>query len=96
MRREAAAQVMEIEGLEGFNTNTIAWRAGVSIGSLYQYFPGRDALIAALISREAQRLYEDAAAALDKRSGKAAFEHLIGACVRQHAVAAYACPAPGS
>ena len=40
---EAAAQVLETEGFEGFNTNAIARLAGVSIGSLYQYFPGKDA-----------------------------------------------------
>lgn len=41
---EAAAQVLEAKGLEGFNTNAVAERAGVSIGSLYQYFPSKDAL----------------------------------------------------
>ncbi|WP_454871364.1 TetR/AcrR family transcriptional regulator [Paraburkholderia xenovorans] len=80
---EAAAQVLEAEGLEGFNTNAIARRAGVSIGSLYQYFPGKDALTVALIQRETRRFYHDAAAALTQRSGKAALEYLIGASVRQ-------------
>lgn len=80
---EAAAQVLESEGFEGFNTNAVAARAGVSIGSLYQYFPGKDALTVALIHRETQRFYDDAAIALDKRSGKAALEYLIGASVRQ-------------
>jgi AcrR family transcriptional regulator len=80
---EAAAQVLETAGLEGFNTNAVARRAGVSIGSLYQYFPGKDALILALMRRERARFYEDAAAALGKRSGKAALEYLIGASVRQ-------------
>jgi hypothetical protein len=37
---EAAAQVLERDGLEGFNTNAVAERAGVSIGSLYVVFPG--------------------------------------------------------
>ncbi|WP_250437606.1 TetR/AcrR family transcriptional regulator [Caballeronia sp. ATUFL_F2_KS9A] len=80
---EAAAQVLESEGFEGFNTNAVARRAGVSIGSLYQYFPGKDALIVALIRRESARFYEDASVALTKRSGKAALEYLIGASVRQ-------------
>lgn len=40
---EAAAQVLEVGGLAGFNTNEIAKRAGVSIGSLYQYVPSKDA-----------------------------------------------------
>jgi AcrR family transcriptional regulator len=49
---EAAAQVLETKGLEGFNTNAVAERAGVSVGSLYQYFPGKDALTIALMQRE--------------------------------------------
>jgi AcrR family transcriptional regulator len=80
---EAAAQVLEADGFEGFNTNAVARRAGVSIGSLYQYFPGKDALTVALIHRETQRFHADASIALTRRSGKAALEYLIGAAVRQ-------------
>lgn len=80
---EAAAQVLETQGFEGFNTNAVAQRAGVSIGSLYQYFPGKDALTVALIQRETRRFHDDMAVALTLRSGKAALEYLIGASVRQ-------------
>ncbi|PMS17081.1 TetR family transcriptional regulator [Trinickia dabaoshanensis] len=80
---EAAAQVLESEGFEGFNTNAVARRAGVSIGSLYQYFPGKDALTVALIRRETKRFHDDMAVALTLRSAKAALEYLIGAAVRQ-------------
>jgi AcrR family transcriptional regulator len=46
---DASARILESQGLSGFNTNAIAIKAGVSIGSLYQYFPNRDAIVRALI-----------------------------------------------
>ena len=49
---EAAARVVELNGFEGFNTNAVAEGAGVSIGSLYQYFPSKDALPSAPSSSE--------------------------------------------
>jgi len=80
---EAAAQVLERNGLEGFNTNAVAERAGVSVGSLYQYFPGKDALTVALMRREGERFEAEAATALSQPSGSDALKCFIGACVRQ-------------
>lgn len=54
----AAARVLERESLAGFNTNRVAEVAGVSVGSLYQYFPNKSALIAALIDRQQSALAE--------------------------------------
>ena len=49
---EAAARILEEAGLDAFNTNAVADRAGVSVGSLYQYFPNKAALMAALVRRD--------------------------------------------
>jgi len=80
---EAAAQVLERDGLQGFNTNAVAERAGVSIGSLYQYFPGKDALTLALMRREDERFDAEAGMAVDQPNGLDAIKCFIGACVRQ-------------
>ncbi len=61
---EAAARILETAGLAGFTTNATAERAGVSVGSLYQYFPNKDAITRALIRRELEAL-ETAVAAID-------------------------------
>jgi AcrR family transcriptional regulator len=45
----ATARVLVKHGYEGASTNKIAEAAGVSIGSLYQYFPSKEALVAAVI-----------------------------------------------
>jgi AcrR family transcriptional regulator len=48
---EATARILIREGFDKASTNRIAEVAGVSVGSLYQYFPSKEALVAALIDR---------------------------------------------
>lgn len=50
---EAAFQLLEADGVEALTTNHIAERAGVSIGTLYQYFRGKQAILVALAQRRA-------------------------------------------
>ncbi len=49
---EAAVQVLETEGAQRFTTARVAARAGVSVGSLYQYFPNKAAILFRLQSDE--------------------------------------------
>ncbi len=55
---DATARVLRKEGYDRASTNRIAEAAGVSIGSLYQYFPSKEALTAALIDRHRAEVME--------------------------------------
>ncbi|MCW5890451.1 MAG: TetR family transcriptional regulator [bacterium] len=48
---EAAARVFAAHGYAAGTTNRIAERAGVSVGSLYEYWPNKDAILSALLER---------------------------------------------
>ncbi|XES85962.1 TetR/AcrR family transcriptional regulator [Franconibacter pulveris] len=47
----ATIQVLTREGLSRCTTTRVARRAGMSVGSLYQYYPNRDALLAAVLEK---------------------------------------------
>lgn len=47
----ATARILVRDGYDGTSTNKVALAAGVSIGSLYQYFPSKEALVAAVIEQ---------------------------------------------
>jgi AcrR family transcriptional regulator len=59
---EACARLLPELGFSGITTNHIAERAGVSIGTLYEFFPNKDAIVAALLRRR----FEEALALVER------------------------------
>ena len=55
---QATAQIVESEGEARLTTNKVAQKAGFSIGTLYQYFPGKEAILLAMINRERRRVLD--------------------------------------
>ncbi len=55
---EATARVLVARGYENATTNHIAEVAGVSIGSLYQYFPNKASLVLAVVERHCAEMLE--------------------------------------
>ncbi|WP_372661954.1 TetR/AcrR family transcriptional regulator [Hydrogenophaga sp.] len=53
---EAAIQVLLSEGVPRLTTTRVAERAGVSVGTLYQYFPNKQALLYAVLQRHLSRV----------------------------------------
>jgi len=87
----AAARVLGKRGYAGTTTNHVAAEAGVSIGSLYEYYPSKDALVVALLEAhiaEASAVLEEAATTVASRPD-GALDWMIGtfvaAMVRLHA-----------
>ena len=67
---EAAIQVLLANGLDRITTIQIAERAGVSVGSLYQYFPNKNALLAAIVKRHVGEVTDITIAACNSAHGK--------------------------
>jgi len=81
---DTAAQVLEQEGERGFTTNRVAAAAGFSIGTLYQYFPNKTAMLAALASRERRRVEATLAKALadsDAADAEAVIRIIVRTCL---------------
>lgn len=66
---EATIQVLLAQGFEKTGTTQIAERAGVSVGSLYQYFPNKRALLAALVQRHISEVVDASVAACEAVHG---------------------------
>lgn len=66
----AAIQVLIQEGLSRCTTTRIAERAGASVGSLYQYYPNRDALLAAVLEKHLEGIAAAVESACQYHRGK--------------------------
>jgi AcrR family transcriptional regulator len=85
----AAARVFVKEGYGRATTNRIALAAGVSVGSLYQYFPSKDAIAVELLRQYRENLVELVAkrlAEIDERSFEAVVHALLRALLRAEGI----------
>ena len=86
---EATARILVKEGFDKASTNRIAELAGVSVGSLYQYFPSKEALVAAVIERHQQEIMQTVRAELAGVMAlpvEAAMRKLVAIAVQAHRV----------
>ena len=86
---DATARVLVREGYDRASTNRIADMAGVSVGSLYQYFPNKEALVAALVARHNRELLGLVRQAVKKVASvdlATAMRELVRAAVDAHLV----------
>jgi AcrR family transcriptional regulator len=77
---EATIRLLEKGGLDVVTTNAVAEKAGVSIGTLYQYFASKEAILDALAAREVAALEASVAAVM--QTGSMAPQERIAAVVR--------------
>ena len=86
---EATARILVREGFEKASTNRIAQEAGVSIGSLYQYYPSKEALVAAVIDRHNQQrmqMVRDALAEVAALPVEKAVRRLVAMAIEAHRI----------
>ena len=86
---EATARILVREGFDKASTNRIAEVAGVSVGSLYQYFPGKEALVAAVIDRHNQdimRVVRGALAEVASQPIEKAVRRLVAVAIEAHRI----------
>jgi AcrR family transcriptional regulator len=84
---DAVLRILKREGARAVNTNRIAEVAGVSIGSLYQYFPDKGAIFAALHQRhveEIDRMVEKTLVQNARASLDALMRAMIEAMIEAH------------
>ena len=83
----ATARVLVEEGYDRASTNRIAHAAGVSIGSLYQYFPNKEALLSELMRRHVDEI-GDGIEEMATRSANAPLSEIVRGAI-EHSVRAH-------
>jgi AcrR family transcriptional regulator len=85
----ACAQVLAEEGYARTSTNRVAAVAGVSVGSIYQYFPNKDALVLAVAAEHSRSLTEllvATAEAYRDRPIREGARHFVRGMIAAHAM----------
>lgn len=83
---QAAAHILVEDGYSGLTTNRVADRAGVSIGSLYQYFPNKESIVATLVEKQVEqdrRHLETMLEQIGEASLEEAVHQLVGALIHR-------------
>lgn len=84
---QATTHILLAGGTNALTTNHVAERAGVSIGSLYQYFPNKESLIAALIEQHVQQEVDCLSGVINDWNGElneSLFRKLIETLIQIH------------
>lgn len=85
----ATARILTQEGYDRATTNRIAELAGVSIGSLYQYFPSKEALVISLAEHHVNTMMEMIESKLKDLFNapiEVVLHELVKACIAAHAI----------
>jgi AcrR family transcriptional regulator len=86
---DATARILVREGFDKASTNRIAEVAGVSVGSLYQYFPGKEALVVAVAERHRQEIMQTVQGELAQVRAlplKSGVRQLVTVAIKAHGV----------
>ncbi|HEY6879993.1 MAG TPA: TetR/AcrR family transcriptional regulator [Polyangiales bacterium] len=86
---QGAIRVLIKKGYEGTTTTAIAERAGVSVGSVYQYFPNKESIVARLVERHAHDIVaciEAAAEQVADARPEEALRAMIRAAIEAHRI----------
>jgi len=84
---EATARILISEGFDKASTNRIAEVAGVSIGSLYQYFPSKEALVVAVAERHNREIMDvigDTLTRMESLPVEEAVRSLVAIAIQAH------------